>query len=84
MGHTGQLPAPHHADYRQTGSGIHRHASLATPQINTQIAVVRPHLPPPHHAAPALRALPPASRPPTGIHPSTARWRPLLAISIAV
>ncbi|GGN27794.1 hypothetical protein GCM10010109_45730 [Actinoplanes campanulatus] len=37
MGHPGQLPASHHADYRQSGSGIHRSASLATPQINPKI-----------------------------------------------
>nr|GID90048.1 hypothetical protein Ade03nite_89720 [Actinoplanes derwentensis] len=37
MGHPGQLAAPHHADYRQTGSVIHRPASLATPQFNPQV-----------------------------------------------
>ena len=37
MGHPGQLAAAHHADYGQTGSGIHRSASLATPQLKPHI-----------------------------------------------
>ncbi|GIF43379.1 hypothetical protein Axi01nite_76900 [Actinoplanes xinjiangensis] len=72
MGHTGQLPASHHADYRQTGSGIHREASLATPQINPQINPVSWYGHTSHNRttpAPALRALPPPTRQPA---PTTA------------
>ena len=33
VGHPGQLAAAHHADYGQTGSGIHRRSSLTSPQL---------------------------------------------------